>query len=951
MFDDPWSGVVALREEELMRFTQPIYLLLLIPLIIGLLLSYRHIHGMAKGRKRFAFVVRGVLLGLVVIALSGPEARRPNVGLCTMFLVDRSDSISDVDRHKSEKFVADAIRNLAPNDVAGVIAFGKEAVIDAAPSGRHDVGRILSQIDGSATDVASAIRLASASFPEGKARRIVVLSDGDETNGDLSEAAQVAASDGIPIDHVVLGLGDRAGEASVASVEVPSEVRVDQPFDLHVLVDSTVQQNGMIDIDRDGILVKQVPVKLAAGRSSVVVSEKLPDTGFHRYRATLRADHDLDNRNNVGLGFVAVRGKPRVLVLQESAGKSELADALRKNGLTTDVVGRAAIPSKAEDLQVYDALILNDINASAFTTSQMKLFESAVRDSGIGLAMVGGENSFLPGGYYGSPIADALPVDLNIRQRKTFPSTSIAIMIDASGSMGMEEDGFQKIRLAAKAAEETVKMMSPQDRVGVAGSTDGIEFVAPMQQLTDKAAIINQIEKLYVGGGGIYAQPSMLKGEEVLNAEHTQVRHFLLLADGNDVDTQEGCLEIAARMRMHKITTSVVAIGDGKDVNFLKQLALVGGGRFYLADKAGKLPAIMTEDTSIIARSAIEEGAFIPKMVVGQEILRGIEDEGVPPLLAYCLTDSRPLSSVGMRTGKDDPLLATWQYGLGTTLAFTSDAKSRWAAKWIGWPGFGAFWSQAVRAISRRATLNNYQVAVHEEGGRGKVEVKAFDRLGNPLSSNNASIRVAVPNGTFKELNLDEQAPGVYSSSFDASGIGTYIVTVAEPDPAGGKRTAATGFSVPYPPEYRTYRANSPLLARMSKLTGGLGISKPLEALRKIANPGASISELWPILLMMAAILLPFDVGVRRLALPLGEIMAKLLARLERRPVPSESQQEVVVGRLHEAKQRAQKESSPTPSGQVILPNTPTADRPVSTTTQPRSAAQSLLDAKRKRDQ
>jgi len=936
-----------------MRFTQPLFLLLLIPILAGLYYSYSHVHGMAKGRKLFAFGLRFLLLGAIVTALAGPEARRPNLGICTIFVVDRSDSISDKDRRSSERFVNDAIRSLGPNDLAGVIAFGKDAVIDAAPSGRRDLGRILSQIDGSATDVASAIRLASASFPEGKARRIVLLTDGDETNGDLSEAAQVAASDGIPIDHVPLGLGERAGEASVASVELPSEIRVDQPFDLRVLVDSTVQQNGRIDIDRDGILVKQVPVKLASGRSSIVVGEKLSDTGFHRYRATLHAERDIDDRNNVGLGFVSVKGKPRILILQQNPTKSPLAEALKKNGLQADVVGRAGIPTRAEDFQVYDALILNDINADCFTPAQMQLFQSAVRDSGIGLAMVGGENSFLPGGYFGTPIAEALPVDLNIRQRKTFPSISVAIMIDASGSMGMLEEGIQKIRLAAKAAEETVKLMSPQDRVGVAGSTDGIEFVAPMQQLTDKPAVISQIERLYVGGGGIYIQPSMVKGEEVLNQETTQVRHFLLFSDGDDAETQEGSFEIAARMRANKITTSVVAVGDGKDVGFLRQLAAIGGGRFYLADKASKLPAIATQDTSVIARSAIEEGVFIPKLVAGQQVLKGIEDSGVPPLFAYCLTDSRPLASIAMKTNKDDPLLATWQYGLGTSLAFTSDAQPRWAAKWVGWSGFGAFWSQAARDVSRRATLNNYQVAVHEDGGRGKIEVRAFDKLGNPMASTNATVRVALPSGAFKEVNLDEQAPGMFTAGFDIGGIGTYIVTVAEPDPVGGKRISATGFSVPYPPEYRTYRANRPLLDRVSKVTGGLGISKPAEALRSVPNPGVSITELWPALLMFAAFLLPVDVGVRRLALPLGELVAKALARLRSRKLNQPNTQQEVVGRLHQAKHRANREVSSEPVIPIIIQSKDSSKSTGDTNPPPRtgaSAAQSLLDAKRKRE-
>lgn len=938
-----------------MRFTNPTYLLLLIPLVAGLWYSFRHVHGMAKGRKRLAFAIRLVLFASLILALSGPEARRPNQGLCTIFLLDRSDSISETDRKEAEKFVGEAMHKLGPEDMAGVVAFGKNPVVDSAPGGRRELGRVLSTVDGSASDLAAAVRLASASFPDGKARRIVMFSDGNETAGDLSEAAQVAATDGVPIDVVPLGQEARTGETTVVAVETPTEIRVQQPFDLRVIADSGRAQRGLLEIDRDGVVVKRMTVDLTEGRNALVVPEKLDDVGFHRYRATLRADHDVDNRNNVGLNFVAVRGKPRVLVLQENPRETTLVDALRKHGLAVDLGGPASIPSRPEDLQVYDAILLNDINASNLTLNQMKLLQAAVRDSGVGLGMIGGENSFLPGGYYGTPVAEALPVDLNIRQRKTFPSTSILVMIDASGSMGMTEGSQTKLQLAGKAAEETVKLMSPLDRIGVAGSTDGIEFVVPMQKLTDKNATISQIHKLATGGGGIYIRPSMDKAEEVLSREPSQVRHFILLADGSDSEDQEGAIQTAIRMRAQKITTSVVAIGDGPDVPFLKQLAAAGGGRYYLAQKASQLPAIFTQDTSIMSRSAIEEGAFIPKMSIGEEILRGISDEGVPQLLAYDLTDSRPLARTGMRTHKDDPLLATWQYGLGQSLAFTSDAHNRWARYWVGWPGFGAFWSQAVRAISRKATQNDYQVNVRHEGGRGIVDVKAYDKYGNPLTASNATLRVATPSGGSRELRLSQQGPGQYQASFDSTEIGTYIVTVAEPDPKGGSRTSSTGFSLPYPPEYRTFRGNRPLLERTASLTSGQTLTKPEQALRPVPNPGASISELWPFLLLFATLLLPIDIGVRRLALPLGEILAKAWARLRRRPVAESTTQQVVVGRLQQAKRRVQSETPP-PSGSptgIQTPATPTPSTPRATTPPPTagtgSTAKDLLASKRKR--
>ncbi len=936
-----------------MRFEQPFMLLLEVPLVIGLILTWNQVHGMARARKRLAFALRFLLISLIVLALSGPQARRQNKGLATIFVIDRSDSISDSDRKLSEAFARTAAKKIGDEDSVGIIVFGKDAQIDSAPGARRDTGPIRTNVDGSASDLAGAVRLASASFPEGKARRIILLSDGNETSSDLAEAAQVAASDGIEIDHVTLGKQEREGEAAVVALEAPEEARLSQPLNLRILVDSTVNQSASLDIDRDGVLMKRMPIRLAKGRSAIVATDRLESTGFHKYRATLRATVDTDTRNNIGLAFVSVRGKPKLLLIQQNPARSPLHDSLEKNGITADLIGPAGIPTSPEELQGYDAVIFNDLNASSITNPQMKLLQSAVKDSGIGFAMIGGENSFLPGGYYNTPIAEILPVDLNIRQRKTFPSTSVCIMCDTSGSMGMIEDGAPKVRLAAKAAEETVKLLSPNDRVAVAGSTDGIEFVAPMQSASNKDLIVTQIEKLGVGGGGIYCRPSMERGEKVLMAETTQVRHFMLLSDGDDAEDQEGCFGIALRMRANKITTSVVAIGDGKDVEFLRKLAAVGGGRFYLAKHANQLPAVMTQDTALMARSAIEEGAFLPKLTLGEPILSGLSE--VPPLFAYCLTDSRPLARIGMRTGKDDPLLATWQYGLGTSIAFTSDAQPRWAQRWVGWPGFGAFWTQAAREISRRSTKNDYQVTVHNEGGKGLVELKAFDRLGNPMPNSSANVRVSMPSGGSKSIEMTEQAPGVYQGAFEGAEIGSYIVTVAEPDPAGGQRVSATGFSIPYPPEYRSYRPNTPLLTQTSITTGGEELTQPEQALRPAKDPGTSITDLWSTLLFLAAMLLPIDIAARRLALPIGELIGKIWARVPQKSPPN-ANPAATVDRLNQAKQRARVSDNSVPEDRPAPPAPKVAEEQRRTTTgqasaTPGASAKSLLESKKKRKQ
>lgn len=857
----------------MIRFLEPLYALLFIPLIVGLIFSWRHVHGITKGRKRIAFVLRGLLVSLVILALMSPQALQPNQGTATLFLVDGSDSVPESERKRAIEFVNDAMGNLGKDDQAGVIVFGSQAAVETAAGGKRRFTRIEAEVDPSATNLASAIRVASASFPDGKGRRIVILSDGNETTGDALQAAEVAASDGIVVDTVSLGQKRSRAEASVVELSAPNEQNADEPFDLRLVFESSVAQKGVLAIDRDGQVVQRIPVDLPQGRSSLVVSQKLDKPGFFRYRAYLQVPEDSDNRNNLGAAFVAVRGKPRVLVVQADTSKRELVTALQSQGIDVTLGGASSFPSRPEDLQAYDSLILNDFDASLTTPKQMEIVRSAVRDTGVGLVMIGGEGSFLPGGWYGTPVAEALPVDLNIRQRKTFPSTSVAIIVDTSGSMSMVEDGATKLQLAANAAVMTARLLSPRDRLAVAGSGSSVELVRPFGELDDIEAVTAQIRRLAPGGGGIFAQPSVAYAKDLLEKEQTKVRHFILLADGADCDQHGISLALANQMLRNKITVSTVAIGDGKDVPFLRSLAAAGGGRFYLADRANKLPQIFTQDVAIMSRSAIEEGAFLPKLFGGEPALRGITS--TPALTAYCISEARPLARVGMKTHKDEPLLASWQYGLGRSVAFTSDAQNRWAKEWVGWDGFARFWAQTVRSSLRQAAQNDYEIAVTPEGGRGKIELTAKDRAGNPLASPEVEVRVSSPDGKAQNLVLAQEAPGVFSGNFDATELGSYIVGVVEPGPTGETRVATSGFSVPYPPEYRFARTNTSLLNGITTLTGGKELAGPKDALRSVAEPGKTISDLWPWLLGFALALLPLDIALRRLMIPLPAFLSR----------------------------------------------------------------------------
>ncbi len=879
-----------------MRFLEPIYLGLLPVALLGVWWSGRRILGMSRVRKRLVLALRSVVITLLVLALAAPQAVRPNHGVCVIFALDLSDSISDRGRQAAKAYLQDALKNLGEHDQVGLVVFGRDALVDFMPAETRSLPTIYSKPEPDGTNIAAALRLATAMFPDGKNKRIVLLSDGNETEGNAQDAALVAATENIEIDVVQLAAATPDSEALVLETQAPSEVKIGEPFNLRVVIESRKAAEGTLVVDRDGEPVKRVAVNLTPGKNVVVVPIRTEREGFHRYRVSLEASPDGDARNNIGRVFVRVRGKPRVLLAEGSPADPTraLEKALRANNLEVTRVNANTFPARAEDLQNYEAILFHDFPAVALSPQMMLALQSAVRDTGIGFAMIGGENSFLPGGYYETPIAEMLPVDLDVRQRKIFPPATVVIIVDISGSMSVPENGIPKIQLAAKAAIETLKLLRPQDQFGVIVSGTGVDWLAPIRKAEERETTIAQISRMYAGGGGIFMRPSLLFAENALTPIQTTTRHVIVLADGDDCDEQEGTFEIAARMRRVGITMSVVSLGRGKDVGYLKQLARVAGGHFYLTERARDLPRLFTADVALMTRSAIEEGAFVPKVSAGEEMLQGINWSSMPPLLAYDLTADRPLARTLMRTPKDDPLLAVWQYGLGQSLAFTSDAKPKWAQRWVGWSEFAPFWTQLTRAILRKVGKQDYQTTVRLEGGQAVVEMQAFTPQGEPINFLQPEVRVGMPNGEGMTITLQQEAPGRYVGRFPARGVGDYTLTVIEKDPDGTMRTNTTGFAIPYPSEYRFTRANLPLLTRIAETTGGKLNPPPVEVFRPVAREGRSVRDLWRTFLWLALALLLVDITLRRVIIPISEWL-ELLRRLPekllsgtraRRPAP-----------------------------------------------------------------
>ncbi len=855
-----------------MRFISPLalVLLLLVPLIAWMGWPTT---GAARKREFISLSLRLVIIFCLIFSLAGVEIVRSGDDLAVVFLVDVSDSMPQEAVAAEINYVQQAYAAMTPADQAAVVLFGADALVEQPMSIANQLSTISSVPITNQTDLSEAIRLGMALFPSGSARRMVILSDGAETSGDARAAAEFAAASGVEI--VIVPFVNQIGtEALITNVDVPANLRLGEQFDLNVSVQASESTRAVLRVlAGDEVLYEQTH-ELRKGTQTFSLPLTAGATGFVSYQVQIVPEQDTFYQNNRLDTFSQVEGPPKILMVALEPGgvlpggdtrpdeHTALLQVLQSAGFDVDVITPNRFPIDLPSLAQYNSVVLVDVPARSFSMRQMELIRSYVRDLGGGLVAVGGPTSFGVGGYYGTPLEDALPIDMQIKDEQRRPSLAIVFIIDHSGSMTDASGGVVKLELAKEAAARSIELLFPTDRVGVIQFDDVASWVVPMTDLTDPSAVTSAIGSIQAGGGtdimsGLQAMA------DVLPDDPAKVKHVILLTDGGADPT--GIPELVQQLFTENgITLSTVGVGNDA-APFLEELAVIGGGRYHFTNDASSIPSIFTEETSLATRAYIVEESFFPTLVNSSPILSNIES--TPRLHGYIASSAKDLAQVILESEKGDPILAAWQYGLGRSVAFTSDATGRWARDWVRWEGFPTFWAQAVRYTIGDNLNSALEMTVSTEDDLAHMVINAQNRTGEFLNNYQIEANIVAPNGEAQSITLQQIAPGRYESTFQPDEQGVYLIRISGVDKANAASfSETTGWALSYSPEYQRLDSNPDLLLRLVNLTNGkIASANPADVFIHDLKSTRASRPIAAWLLLLAALLLPFDIAIRRL--------------------------------------------------------------------------------------
>jgi uncharacterized membrane protein len=652
--------------------------LLAVAILPLLWFAWRHrLSRSSAARSWIALATRLLLVTLVILALAGLTFQGSTNRQAVVVAVDRSLSTAGT-RDAAATFCRELTRTAGNNRLA-FLAFATTPAV-ATPDWRDEVARL----DPLESDPGAAVIAAGKLLPADYVPQIVLLTDGNQTRGDLHAAA---AQVGVPIS--VVPLDSLANpEVYVESMAYPTQVRQHEAIAFDVALYSNHADHGKLVLQCGSETLVRQTVDVARGENSFRFSQPALMPGRTTYAVRIEGFRDTIPENNRASATVVVGPPSRALLVegQPDAG-GRLAAVLRQAKLEVDCRPPQNAPTRSDELRRYDAILLVNVPATLLSPAASDGICRYVKAGG-GLLVVGGDQAFTPGGYAGTTLEQILPVT-SIRREKTHkPELAMVLVIDRSESMG-----GRRIELAKAAMRRAVEMLGTDDQVGVIAFEDESYWACPLKRCSDKRQVLAQIASIQAEGRTNLA-PAMEKAYLALHEADADLKHIVILTDG--LSHTADFAAVARRIAADRITLSTLGIGGEVAGPVLEQLARIGRGHYYYLADATSLPTIFALETAAASKQGVVEEPFVAQP---QAATAGSTKSALPALLGYDLAQAKPASHVVLSTPSGDPVLAHWQCGQGKVAAFMSDAGNRWAAAWLRWPGFDPFWGDAIRGV------------------------------------------------------------------------------------------------------------------------------------------------------------------------------------------------------------------------------------------------------------
>lgn len=846
-------------------------LLLALPIMAILLLIYYNKRPL-DARHKFYLALRTAALAFLILALCAPYLHTPAKDSGTLFVVDMSRS-TEKSRAQMRNFVTDALKTIGAHDQYGVIVFGADATVELPLDKANQFNGFQVSVDHTATNIEQAVQYATMAFDKNIKKRIVLITDGAENAGDVRRKLSGLTARDIQLDIYSVAQSKNNPEVQLKALNLPSKVNDQQVIQLEAIIESNVQTSADIYVYQNDQVIARDQLNLAVGETNYVYNALIEGAGgIVDFSVEVVPQSDGYTENNKLATFTEIDSSPRILLIQNGNAGQNFKTLL--SGAQIDVRQAEEASGELANLVNYDAFILANVSLETLAPEVVEQLELLVREQGKGLLVSGGDSSYALGGYYQTTLEKMLPVTMDITDEEQKQNLALVLIVDKSGSMQMGQYGVSKLQLAKEAAARSTEILDKQDFLGVIAFDDTAKWVVNLSAVSDKQAMQNAIGTIVTGGGTVI-KPSVMEAVKALSEVDAKNKHIILLTDGQG----EGASyqDVLSEMQNQKITISTVAVGGDADSVLLKSLAEKGSGRYYATSIFTDIPSIFTKEAVLAGKKYLNNIEFYPKIIGNPTVLSGID--ALPSLDGYVATTAKSNSKVLLSGPQDDPILASYQYGLGRTMAWMSDMDGMWTTNWLAWSDQQIIWQNIMSHLVQRDINRSYDVSSSYQGGEALLTLQSDNA--SALSGAQITGEVIMPDGQSQTVTLTAVEPGVYQTALDAVDQGIYLANLTVLAD-GETHSVATALSVPYSREFDYFNRRVLSAQTIADLSGGRVLSAGDEVFKGQLPEVASTYALTNLLLALTLLLFLTELLYRmsNLALPvLPKINIKALQK------------------------------------------------------------------------
>ncbi|NQU21076.1 MAG: VWA domain-containing protein, partial [Candidatus Nealsonbacteria bacterium] len=560
--------------------------------------------------------------------------------------------------------------------------------------------------------------------------------------------------------------------------------------------------------------------------------------------------------------------------------------------------------SSLAELQPYDSVVLANVprvsgegmDVYHFTDGQIQMLVRNTQQMGSGLVMLGGENSFGAGGWTGTELEKAMPVDFQIKSAKVEARGALVMLMHACEIP--QGNSWEK-----KIAHEAIRVLGSQDYCGLLQWTGNDQWLwgkglSPVAG--NRQQMMAAVDKMTPSDMPSFDPAMRMALAGFRKVPQAAVKHMIIISDGDPSFVNKN--KMIAAYRNDQITISTVAIGAHGAANsqLLKDIAAGTGGKYYNPQKSTALPRIFQREARRVARPLIWNKSPVRLAVdIPHEMIAELQGN-MPPIGGFVMTDRKtnPLAEVHLyaqeAAGKENStVLASWTYGAGRAVAFTSDTGNKWTTGWVGDVAYDKLFGTMIRWSMRPSGgADEFSIVSEVADGEVRMIINALDKKDNYINYLNMTGTAVGPDLKPMPMRVEQTAPGRYLATFPAGDAGSYFVAV---NPGGGLPMVRTGVNVPYSDEFRDRQANDELLTELAAIRpegGRAGVKiiakGPGKSPKSLMwadtfrfEPGdlvkaSSSQDVWQYVLMACCVLFFFDVFFRRVQVDLMWVPASI---------------------------------------------------------------------------